>query len=137
MGTLPILCMKKAMAEQLGKSIREVVRAQVHDEESGSGRCMRIRVRVDITKPLSQGRRIGLANGDEGWVSFQYERLPNFCYWCGIPTQGKRIVKIGSRPGMLRKKRHRNMGYSLEYPKNESFAECKLRWRGGFAVQVP
>ena len=50
---LSILCIKKAVAEQLGRSIGEVVRAQVHDEESGNGRCMRIRVRVDITKPLS------------------------------------------------------------------------------------
>ena len=83
---LPILCMKKSVAETMGKSIGEVLRAQTHEEEVGNGRCMRIRVRVDISKPLRRGRRIGLANSGESWVSFQYERLPNFCYWCGIPT---------------------------------------------------
>ena len=49
---LPILCMKKSVVETMGKSIGEVLRAQVHEEEVGSGRCMRIRIRVDITKPL-------------------------------------------------------------------------------------
>uniref|UniRef100_A0A2N9GYK3 Reverse transcriptase domain-containing protein n=1 Tax=Fagus sylvatica TaxID=28930 RepID=A0A2N9GYK3_FAGSY len=87
---LPILCMKKSVAERLGRSIGEVVRTQVQDEDTGNGRCMRVRVKVDITKPLNRGRKIGLANGGEGWVSFKYERLPNFCYWCGIPTHGER-----------------------------------------------
>uniref|UniRef100_A0A2N9I5D1 Reverse transcriptase domain-containing protein n=1 Tax=Fagus sylvatica TaxID=28930 RepID=A0A2N9I5D1_FAGSY len=87
---LPILCMKKSVAETMGKSIGEVLRAQTHEEEAGNGRCMRIRVRVDISKPLRRGHRIGLAHGGEGWVSFQYERLPNFCYWCGIPTHGEK-----------------------------------------------
>ena len=82
--------MKKPVAERLGRSIGEVVRTQVQDEDTGNGRCMRVRVKVDITKPLNRGRKIGLANGGEGWVSFKYERLPNFCYWCGIPTHGER-----------------------------------------------
>jgi hypothetical protein len=87
---LPILCMKKSVAEMLGRSIGEVIKTQVQDEDTGNGRCMRVRVKVDITKPLNRGRKIGLANGGEGWASFKYERLPNFCYWCGIPTHGER-----------------------------------------------
>uniref|UniRef100_A0A2N9IZ60 Reverse transcriptase domain-containing protein n=1 Tax=Fagus sylvatica TaxID=28930 RepID=A0A2N9IZ60_FAGSY len=47
---------------------------------------MRIRVVVDITKPLCRGRKIGLNKGSEGWFSFKHERLPNFCYWCGLLT---------------------------------------------------
>ncbi len=87
---LPIMCMKKTVAEMLGKSIGAVLRTQEQDEDSGSGRWMRVRVQVDISKPLIRGRRIGLANGGDGWASFQYERLPNFCYWCGIPTHGEK-----------------------------------------------
>ncbi len=87
---LPILCMKKTVVEMLGRFIGAMIRTQVQDEDSGSGRWMRVRVQVDISKPLIRGRRIGLANDGEGWVSFQYERLPNFCYWCGIPTHGEK-----------------------------------------------
>lgn len=47
---------------------------------------MRVKVKVDVTKPLCRGRKIGLCNGEEIWVSFKYERLPNLCYWCGQLT---------------------------------------------------
>ncbi|KAK9992566.1 hypothetical protein SO802_027551 [Lithocarpus litseifolius] len=61
-------------------------------KEGGSSKFnfFRIRVSVDITKPLCRGRRITMASGKEGWVSFKYERLPNICYWCGRLTHGDR-----------------------------------------------
>lgn len=34
-------------------------------------------------KPLCRGRRVALNDKDEVWVSFKYEKLSNFCYWCG------------------------------------------------------
>lgn len=58
---------------------------------------MRIRVKVDITKPLCQGRKIGLANGKEGWAAFKYEQLPNFCYWCGLVTHGEKDCALWLR----------------------------------------
>ena len=54
----------------------------------------RIRVSVDITKPLCHGRRIALASGKEGWVSFKYERLPNICYWCGRLTHSDKECQL-------------------------------------------
>lgn len=48
------------------------------------GNFMRVRVAVDITKPLNRGRMITWDQGQEGWVSFMYERLPNLCNWCGL-----------------------------------------------------
>ena len=47
---------------------------------------MRVRVELDITKPLSRGRRVRFGPDSDGWVSFRYERLPVFCYWCGRLT---------------------------------------------------
>ncbi len=76
--------------EALGRGIREVMKTTETDEEMGGGRVIRIRVKVDITKPLCRGRKIGLANGREGWATFKYEQLPNFCYWCGLLTHGEK-----------------------------------------------
>ena len=87
---LPVFSMKRKVATAMGSFIREVLPSPTQDEEVGNGKYMRIRVRVNITKPLCRGRKIGLGNGTESWVSFQYERLPNFCYWCGIPTHGEK-----------------------------------------------
>ena len=45
---------------------------------------MRVRVSVDITRPLCQGRKVNFEEVLEGWVSFQYKRLPNIYFWCGM-----------------------------------------------------
>lgn len=47
---------------------------------------MRIRTTIDITQPLCRGRRIMFDEDSESWVTFQYERLPNMCFWCGRLT---------------------------------------------------
>ena len=47
---------------------------------------MRIRVIIDISKPLCRGWNISVDDGSNGWVSFKYERLPNIFYWCGCLT---------------------------------------------------
>lgn len=45
---------------------------------------MRIRVRIDIRKPIKRRMKIKKA-GEEGmWANFKYERLPRFCFFCGI-----------------------------------------------------
>ena len=51
---------------------------------------IRLRVAVDIQKPICRGRTISTARGKEGWVNFRYEHLPNICYWCGKLTHGDR-----------------------------------------------
>ena len=48
------------------------------------GEFLRVHVEIDISKPLCRGRWITLDIEEEIWVSFKYEKLPNFCYWCGM-----------------------------------------------------
>jgi hypothetical protein len=94
---LPILSLKKEVARALCCGIGEVMKTTETEEELGGGRVMRLRVRVDITKPLCRGRKIGLANGKEGWAAFKYERLPNFCYWCGLVTHSEKDCGVWLR----------------------------------------
>ena len=51
---------------------------------------MRLRVAIDITKPLCRGQRITMARGMDGWGSFKYEQLPIICYRCGRLTHSDR-----------------------------------------------
>jgi len=51
----------------------------VHD----GGRFIWIRVTINISLPLCRGCLISIDDGRQVWVSFEYERLPNICYWCG------------------------------------------------------
>ncbi|KAL0439965.1 UNVERIFIED_CONTAM: hypothetical protein Slati_2479500 [Sesamum latifolium] len=47
------------------------------------GSPMRIRVGLNVNKPLRRVLKLRTALGDELLISFTYERFPNFCYLCG------------------------------------------------------
>lgn len=47
------------------------------------GKYLRLRLNIDISKPLCRGRVVSMAGNEKGWVDFRYERLPIFCFWCG------------------------------------------------------
>jgi hypothetical protein len=51
-------------------------------ESNRMGKFLRIRVSVDLTKPLKRGSKLNF-QGKEIWVDYKYERLPNFCFACG------------------------------------------------------
>ncbi|KAF7151487.1 hypothetical protein RHSIM_Rhsim02G0110700 [Rhododendron simsii] len=44
---------------------------------------IRVRVWVDITKPLKRGFFLRRPGEEDLWVKFRYERLSDFCYSCG------------------------------------------------------
>lgn len=45
---------------------------------------MRIRVLLDDRKPLKRRMKIKKEGGDWSWISFKYERITTFCFYCGI-----------------------------------------------------
>ncbi|XP_074360199.1 uncharacterized protein LOC141700300 [Apium graveolens] len=44
---------------------------------------LRIRIAVDIGRPLKKQMRIKKLGGEWIWIQFKYERLPSFCFYCG------------------------------------------------------
>lgn len=76
--------MKRVVAEGIFSGIGEVCPS--HNLEMEGGGVMRVQVIIDVSKPLSRGRKITLDNGINGWVSFKFERLPYICYRCGCLT---------------------------------------------------
>jgi hypothetical protein len=45
-------------------------------------------------QPLCRGRKIWLGGDQDHWVSFKFERLPIFCYWCGHISHDDRDCSI-------------------------------------------
>lgn len=48
---------------------------------------MRVRVQIDLTKPLERGRALHV-EGQSLWVYFKYEKLPTFCFDSGCIVYG-------------------------------------------------
>ena len=96
--------MKHELASALGAAVGKVEHVAESEEDKGCDGCMHVRVRIDISKPLCRGRKAHLSSGRETWISFKYERLPIFCYWCGCPMHGERDCEMWLRnKGMMNK----------------------------------
>ena len=72
-------------AEGICQRLGQVIHCSDKEETDG-GEFMRVRVELDIMKPLSHGRWVRFGPDNKGWVMFRYERFPIFCYWCGRLT---------------------------------------------------
>ncbi|TXG72599.1 hypothetical protein EZV62_001178 [Acer yangbiense] len=80
---IPILCMNRRTARWLAEQIGEVVEILSESRECW-GNFLRVKVRIDISKPLKRWLRLKLGASKEIIVvGLKYERLPEFCYACG------------------------------------------------------
>ncbi|XP_040995985.1 uncharacterized protein LOC121242150 [Juglans microcarpa x Juglans regia] len=80
---LPLAAMIVDGGEKIGSTIGDVLYVDVNGDGVGWGKFLRIRVNMDITKPIPCGKLIRV-EGKQRWVEFQYERLPLFCFQCGV-----------------------------------------------------
>lgn len=86
----PLKCMSLECARKIGDLLGTFL-----EWDKGVGnivwsRRMRIKVELDLEFPLMRGTNLNLEDGGSKWVDFLYERLPNYCFWCG---------RIGHRMG--------------------------------------
>jgi hypothetical protein len=49
---MPLLCMTKGIAVKIGESMGRLVEVDLAGEGAGWGQCLRIRVEIDLAKPL-------------------------------------------------------------------------------------
>lgn len=70
---LPIAAKNEYTGNLIGNHIGRVVEVDVEKNEMAWGEYMRIRVSMDITKPLLKGKRINIGEGKKSWTKFSYE----------------------------------------------------------------
>lgn len=74
-----LVCMTKSVGSKIGDSIGKLESVDVANLGTGWRRYLRIRVNIDLMKPLERGRALHL-DDKVTWVSFKYEKLPLFCF---------------------------------------------------------
>jgi hypothetical protein len=79
---MPLLCMNRGVGVKIGASLGTVEDVDVAGDGAGWGRCLRLRVVINLGKPLERGRALEFG-GRSHWVSFKYEKLPMCCFQCG------------------------------------------------------
>ncbi|XP_059436690.1 uncharacterized protein LOC132169721 [Corylus avellana] len=130
MKNLPLGCMGKAIGRRIGDTVGVVEIVDTDEKGIGWGEFLRVKILLDLRKPLPRGRKINV-NGASVWIPFQYERLPKFCYTCGIICHG---IMGCTRRSNLRHKEKPDYGQWLraESPTRRGEKHVKdTRWERG------
>jgi hypothetical protein len=80
---LPLACMGREVGLHVGSTVGEVEDIDVLEDGVGWGEYLRVKIRIDLSKPLARGRMIKVQD-KEIWVAFQYKKIPRFCFTCGV-----------------------------------------------------
>jgi len=78
---MPLNCMNRGVRSKIEASLGHVEEVAVAEDDIGSGRCLRIRVLINLYQPLECGQAL-LMSGQSNWVAFKYEKLLAFCLRC-------------------------------------------------------
>ncbi|TXG51551.1 hypothetical protein EZV62_024075 [Acer yangbiense] len=129
----PLLCMMKEMREFLGQFIGEVVDIDVGSTGECFGKYLRVRVAIDVSKPLKRFLRLDLdEKGAESMVLIRYEKLPEYCFSCGLLGHAHRECQLGRDGAMGNTKLEFDYEVTVQ---NESRSDSSWRsrdedWRG-------
>lgn len=72
------------MGEAIGSQLGECVLVDSDEEGLCFGKFMLIHIKLDVRRPLRKGMKIVLNSQQQFWMEFQYEKLPDFCFRCGL-----------------------------------------------------
>lgn len=81
---VPFKYLTRDMAQNLGEIVGSVIEIDCDENDVWTGPFMRLRVTIDINKPLRRGLKLRIDIADVVWCPIFYEKLPDFCHNCGI-----------------------------------------------------
>lgn len=117
--------------------MEEVEDVDVTDDGVGWEEFLRVKIRIDLTKPLSRGRVIKL-NGKDLWVAFNTKKIPRFSFSCGVVMhdsrrfndnagrrnqQGEETLEYGSWLRVASPKRHYGHGGGWSNGQKQTFRQ--------------
>lgn len=70
--------MSEEVGKELGNSLGKFIESDRRLSQSDQAKFMRIRVDLQLDKPLRHKGKIASMEGEKLWVTFKYERLPTF-----------------------------------------------------------
>lgn len=76
--------MSEAILKEVGKYIGGFVESCSRNFVGGWKEYLRVRVKVDLSKPIKRCMKIRKAGNEWDWINFKYENVPTFCFICGV-----------------------------------------------------
>lgn len=81
----------EAVVAAIGSFLGKFVKADDRNFDGSMHTFYRVRVSIDVAKPLKSKMKLKRDNSAWSVVEFRYERLPTFCFHCGIIGHGEKF----------------------------------------------
>ncbi|KAL9411935.1 hypothetical protein AB3S75_045523 [Citrus x aurantiifolia] len=81
---LPLGFQSERILHSIGNYIGSFIESDENNLKGVWQNYMRLRVSLDVRKPLKRRMRLKRTGGEWFWVDFKYERLNVFCFICGL-----------------------------------------------------
>ncbi|XP_019184964.1 PREDICTED: uncharacterized protein LOC109179941 [Ipomoea nil] len=100
---IPQSMQTKKIAEMIGAFFGSFITADTEKLEGLWKDFMRVRVQLYVSKPLKRKMKVKPPKGDSFYIEFKYERLPTFCFICGLIGHNEKSCDIlfDSNPGSV------------------------------------
>uniref|UniRef100_A0A803NPB2 Zinc knuckle CX2CX4HX4C domain-containing protein n=1 Tax=Cannabis sativa TaxID=3483 RepID=A0A803NPB2_CANSA len=83
---IPFRCKSFDLAKIIASGVGDLIQVDNTTVKEGTGPYLRIKLLIDANKPIRQGINVRFFKmGREfiKWLNFKYERLPDYCLYCG------------------------------------------------------
>ncbi|XP_019179721.1 PREDICTED: uncharacterized protein LOC109174935 [Ipomoea nil] len=89
--SLPVGLRSASVVMAIGSFLGTFVSTDERNFDGGMQTFYRVRVSLDVVKPLKKQMKLKRDSGEWAVVDFKYERLPKFCFLCGVIGHGDRF----------------------------------------------
>lgn len=123
---IPTGLISENILRSVGMYIGQYIKTDSNSFDGGWKQYARIRVTLDINKPLKRRMKLKREGGSWSWVNFKYERLGNFCFVCGMLGHVERECSVVyANPGKVIEKAY---GVWLRAPNRNVKNNVGARW---------
>ncbi|WOH11482.1 hypothetical protein DCAR_0830969 [Daucus carota subsp. sativus] len=91
---IPTGMLSDKVLQTIGNQVGTFIKVDAGNTSGMWRQYVRIRVSLDIDKPLKRRMKIKRENGTFSWINFKYERLSTFCFVCGRIGHSDRDCEI-------------------------------------------
>ncbi|XP_019164570.1 PREDICTED: uncharacterized protein LOC109160752 [Ipomoea nil] len=89
--SLPAGLRSEVVVSAIGSFLGTLVQADEKNFGGSMRTFYRVRVTVDVTRPLRKQMKLRKGDGQWAVVDFRYECLPTFCFICGVIGHGDKV----------------------------------------------
>ncbi|CAH9127491.1 unnamed protein product [Cuscuta epithymum] len=99
----PIKYRNLRSARRIGNFLGSFIKFKMSQFDGRQASYLRIRVSLDVRQPLKEGTNL-TQDGVKHWVDFKYEKLPSFCFICGIIGHSDKLCPLKYEEGFVAEK---------------------------------